>query len=91
MRILEEFWYGNIEPTEYDTSSCKEYTHWQNRNGITPAVVIISRQRICAPLYWIPFAQSAPMPFPIRRRFWKRYAPPLRYGRKKPQRMQNAS
>ena len=25
MRILEEFWYGNIEPTEYDTSSCKEY------------------------------------------------------------------
>ena len=25
MRILEEFWYGNIEPTEYDTSSSKEY------------------------------------------------------------------
>ena len=25
MRILEEFWYGNIEPTKYDTSSCKEY------------------------------------------------------------------
>ena len=25
MGILEEFWYGNIEPTEYDTSSCKEY------------------------------------------------------------------
>ena len=25
MRILEEFWYGNIEPTEYDASSCKEY------------------------------------------------------------------
>lgn len=24
MRILEEFWYGNVEPTEYDTSSCKE-------------------------------------------------------------------
>ena len=21
MRILEEFWYGNIEPAEYDTSS----------------------------------------------------------------------
>ena len=20
MRILEEFWYGNIEPTDYDTS-----------------------------------------------------------------------
>lgn len=25
MRILEEFWYGNIELTEYDTSACKEY------------------------------------------------------------------
>ena len=25
MRILDEFWYGNIEPMEYDTSSCKEY------------------------------------------------------------------
>ena len=25
MSILEELWYGNIEPTEYDTSSCKEY------------------------------------------------------------------
>lgn len=24
MRILEGFWYGNVEPTEYDTSS-KEY------------------------------------------------------------------
>ena len=24
MRILEEFWYGNIEPTNYDTSYCKE-------------------------------------------------------------------
>ena len=24
MRLLEVFWYGNIEPTEYDTSS-KEY------------------------------------------------------------------
>ena len=25
MRLLEEFWYGNIEPTEYDTSASKEY------------------------------------------------------------------
>lgn len=25
MRLLEEFWYGNIEPMEYDTSSYKEY------------------------------------------------------------------
>ena len=28
MRILQEFWYGNIEPTEYDTSS-KEYKKLQ--------------------------------------------------------------
>ena len=25
MRLLEEFWYGNIEPTDYDISSCKEH------------------------------------------------------------------
>ena len=25
MRILEELWYGNIEPSEYDITSCKEY------------------------------------------------------------------
>ena len=25
MRILEEFWYGNIEPTDYDTDAPKEY------------------------------------------------------------------
>lgn len=25
MRILEEFWYGNIEPTKFDSSACKEY------------------------------------------------------------------
>lgn len=24
MRIMEEFWYGNIEPTEYDTAVSKE-------------------------------------------------------------------
>ena len=29
MNILEEFWYGNIEPTEYDTYSCKEYKKLQ--------------------------------------------------------------
>lgn len=29
MRILDEFWYGNIEPTEYDTSPCKEYEKLQ--------------------------------------------------------------
>ena len=25
MNVLEEFWYGNIEPAEYDTSSSREY------------------------------------------------------------------
>lgn len=25
MRILEEFWYGNIEPTDYDANASKEY------------------------------------------------------------------
>ena len=25
MSILEDSWYGNIEPSEYDTSSAKEY------------------------------------------------------------------
>ena len=29
MRILEEFWYGNIEPTEYGTSSYNEYKKLQ--------------------------------------------------------------
>ena len=35
MNILEEFWYGNIEPTEYDTSSgkeCKELLRLVSRN-----------------------------------------------------------
>ena len=25
MKLLEEFWSGNIEPTEYDSAACKEY------------------------------------------------------------------
>ena len=25
MNILEEFWYGNLDPTEYDTVFCKDY------------------------------------------------------------------
>ena len=27
MNILEELWYGNIEPAEYDMSPSKEYKH----------------------------------------------------------------
>lgn len=30
MSFLEEFWYGNIDPAEYDTSS-KEYIRLQER------------------------------------------------------------
>ncbi len=26
MKILEEFWYGNIEPMEYNATPSKEYT-----------------------------------------------------------------
>ncbi len=25
MKVLEELWYGNIEPAEYDASPCEEY------------------------------------------------------------------
>lgn len=25
MRILEDFWYGNIEPAEYDVTACQKY------------------------------------------------------------------
>ncbi len=32
MRFLEEFWYGNIELTEYDTSSNKEYKKEEELN-----------------------------------------------------------
>ena len=35
MRILEELWYGNIEPSEYDCFSCQEYKtalHLLSRN-----------------------------------------------------------
>ena len=35
MNILEEFWYGNLEPTEYDTPSnkeCKELLQLISRN-----------------------------------------------------------
>jgi len=32
MRLLEEFWYGNIEPTEYDTNACKEVLRLITRN-----------------------------------------------------------
>ena len=48
MRILEEFWYGNIEPTEYDTSTCKEYKKLQElicRNEDKPKAAITDEQK----------------------------------------------
>lgn len=38
MRILEEFWYGNIESTEYDTS-CNEYHE-------TPNLIIHNEEKL---------------------------------------------
>ena len=35
MSILEKLWYGEVEPSEYDVSPCKEYKellHLINRN-----------------------------------------------------------
>ena len=29
MRILDEFWYGNVDPAKYDTSRCREYRELQ--------------------------------------------------------------
>ena len=47
MRLLEEFWYGNIEPTEYDTSS-KEYKKLQElicRNEEKLRAIITDEQK----------------------------------------------
>ena len=41
MRILEEFWYGNIEPTEYNTSSNKEYKKFARRISPTGGLFFI--------------------------------------------------
>lgn len=52
MRILEEFWYSNIEPTEYDTSSCKEYKEVLQlitRNEEKLLATMTDEQRICFP------------------------------------------
>ena len=49
MRILEEFWYGNIEPTEYDTSS-KEYKKLQElicRNEEKLKATMTDEQKNC--------------------------------------------
>lgn len=32
MSILEEFWYGNIDPAEYDASPSKDYNQLISRN-----------------------------------------------------------
>jgi len=48
MSILEEFWYGNIEPTEYDTSSSKEYKemlHLISRNEEKLLAIMTDEQK----------------------------------------------
>lgn len=48
MRIPEEFWYGNIEPTEYDTFSYKEYKKLLElicRNEEKPRATITNGQK----------------------------------------------
>lgn len=45
MNILEEFWYGNIEPAEYDTSSskeCKELFHLTSDTDNIQCLVYLS-------------------------------------------------
>ena len=51
MKILEEFWYGNIEPTDYDTSSCKEYKKLNElicRNEEKLRVAMTDEQKTCS-------------------------------------------
>lgn len=52
MRILEEFWYDNIEPTEYDTSSYKEYKRLLElicRNEEKLQATMTDEQKNCSP------------------------------------------
>lgn len=58
MRILEEFWYGNIEPTEYDTSSCKEYKKMLElicRNEEKLQATMTTSRKNCSPATQMPF------------------------------------
>lgn len=44
MKILEEFWYGNVEPTEYNTYFCKDYKKSLGRFVKTMLVVTEKQQ-----------------------------------------------
>ena len=33
MNVLEEFWYGNLDPAEYDANSSKEYKELAEQVG----------------------------------------------------------
>lgn len=49
MKILEELCYGNIEPTDYDTSSCKGYKKLQElicRNEEILRVIMTDDQKV---------------------------------------------
>ena len=48
MNILEEFWYGNIEPTEYNTSPSREHKemlHLISRNEEKPLATMTDAQK----------------------------------------------
>ena len=67
MSILEELWYGNIEPTEYDTSPCKEYKkalQLVNRNEEELHVLPVCRQ--CEGISGYGRVSDVPEQFPFR-------------------------
>ena len=48
MSILEEFWYGNVEPADYDTSPRKEYKEMLqliSRNEDRPQATMTDAQK----------------------------------------------
>lgn len=63
MRLLEEFWYGNIEPTEYDTNACKEYKevlHLITRNEEKLQATMTMNRKNCSLDTRTPFVSIRP-------------------------------
>lgn len=64
MRILEEFWYGNIEPTEYDSDACKEYKETLrliSRNEEKLLAAMTDEQKNCFPATQTPSVSIRPL------------------------------
>ena len=62
MNILEDFWYGNIEPSDYDASPCAEYKEAlqlinQNeaklRTAMTDAQKELATSKNCFLVFWV--------------------------------------